>query len=367
MALEKKSKNIFSNWKFIGLGKERDYFLENLSGLLASGMPIMDAILAVRGEIKSKKLVKIIDQVGEDIQNGLPLSEALVNSEMFSEHVGSLISIGERSGKLVENLKIIAVEQGKERDLKSKLRSATMYPLFVLGLTLIVGTGIAWFILPKLAIVFSQLKLNLPLITKILIKVGLFLNVYGLYAIPAFFILLFILFYFIFTFSKTRFIGESLLFILPGIKSLLKETELARFGYLLGTLLSAGLSPTKALHSLSEATSLSRYKKFYLYLEDSIADGNSFKKSFAQYKKIHGLLPVPIQQLIIAGEQSGSLSMTLVKIGKDYEAKTDTTAKDLTIILEPILLVIVWLGVLAVAFAVILPIYSLVGGLNTNP
>ena len=155
--------------------------------------------------------------------------------------------------------------------------------------------------------------------------------------------------------------------MLPGVKLLLKETELARFGYLLGTLLSAGLSPTEALHSLSEATSLSRYKKFYLYLQESITDGNSFKKSFVQYKNINKLFPVPMQQLIIAGEQSGTLSETLIKIGQNYEAKTDTTAKDLTIILEPILLVIVWLGVLAVAFAVILPIYSLIGGLNPNP
>ena len=76
---------------------------------------------------------------------------------------------------------------------------------------------------------------------------------------------------------------------------------------------------------------------------------------------------MPIQQLAIAGEQSGTLSETLLKIGITYENKTDTTAKDLTIILEPILLIIVWLGVLAVAFAVILPIYSLIGGLNANP
>lgn len=70
----------------------------------------------------------------------------------------------------------------------------------------------------------------------------------------------------------------------PGIKTLLKETELARFGYLLGTLLSAGLPPNEALHSLSEATSLNRYKKLYLFLQEKISEGNSFKKSFSLYK-----------------------------------------------------------------------------------
>lgn len=360
-------KTLFTKSQLIGLGKEKNYFLENISTLLASGMPIIEAIIAVRTEIKSKRLQKIIDTVSQDIQAGLTLSEALKNTEMFSNHVSSLIRIGEKSGKLIENLKILSVEQEKERNLTSKLRSAIMYPFFVLSLTVVVGTGIAWFILPKLAIVFSQLKLNLPQITKILINLGLFLSNYGAFVIPLFFLVLIVFFYFLFYFSKTKFIGEVFLFITPGIKLLLKQTELARFGYLLGTLLDAGLSPVEALRSLSEATSFVRYRKFYLYLQESIAEGNSFKKSFSQYKKIHKIFPMPIQQLIISGEQSGTLSLVLIKIGQNYEAKTDTTAKDLTIIIEPILLVIVWLGVLTVAFAVILPIYSLVGGLNANP
>ncbi len=362
-----KQKNFLDRLKNFGLGKERDYFLENLSALLASGMPIMDAIFAVRTEIKSKRLQEIIDAMSDDIQDGLSLSQALENTSMFSPHISSLVRIGEKSGKLVENLKIITIEQEKERSLKSKLRSATMYPVFVLSLTLIVGIGIAWFILPKLAVVFSQLKIKLPILTKILINIGLFLSAHGVYAVPLFAIVIFVFFYFLFSYSKTKVLGEAILFMIPGIKSLLKETELARFGYLLGTLLSAGLSATEALHSLSEATSLSRYRKFYLYLQESVGEGNSFKKSFAQYKNIRKLFPGPIRQLIIAGEQSGTFPDTLLKIGQNYEAKTDTTAKDLTIILEPILLVIVWLGVLAVAFAVILPIYSLIGGLNAKP
>jgi type II secretory pathway component PulF len=92
--------------------------------------------------------------------------------------------------------------------------------------------------------------------------------------------------------------------------------------------------------------------------------GNSFEKSFQAYAGIDNLIPQPIQQLIISGEQSGNLNKTLIKVGKMLEAKSDTTTKNLTIIMEPILLVIVWAGVVSVAFAVILPIYSLVGGLN---
>jgi type II secretory pathway component PulF len=142
------------------------------------------------------------------------------------------------------------------------------------------------------------------------------------------------------------------------------EVEVARFGYLLGTLLEAGLPVTKAIDSLTGASEVIRYKKFHQHLHDAIDMGNSFEKSFALYKDIDKLVPQPIQQLIISGEQSGNLNKTLIKVGQVLEAKSDTTTKNLTIIMEPILLVIVWAGVVSVAFAVILPIYSLVGGLN---
>jgi type II secretory pathway component PulF len=167
--------------------------------------------------------------------------------------------------------------------------------------------------------------------------------------------------YIVFIYKKTKFIGEYIIFAIPGVKMLLMEVEVARFGYLLGTLLEAGLPVTKAIDSLASATEVIRYKKFYLALRESIDMGNSFEKSFALYKNIDKIIPPPIQQLIVSGEQSGNLNKTLIKVGQVLEAKSDQTTKNLTIIMEPILLVIVWAGVVTVAFAVVLPIYSLVG------
>lgn len=349
-----------------GISKELDFFLENLAALLSAGIPILDAFKSIQEETHSRKLKKIIERMSTSINNGDSLSNTLQDSGLFSPDVSALIKMGEKSGKLVENLKIIATEEQKRRALTSKIRSATMYPVFVMSLTLVIGVGIAWFILPKLAIVFSQLKISLPAVTKALIGFGHFLNNYGIYAVPTFFITLVFIIYLLFFFSKTKVVGEYLLFLLPGSKTLLKQAEITRLGYLLGTLLSAGLSPIESLHSLSEATSLARYRSLYLYLADSLEEGNSFKKSFSLYKNTDKLIPASIQQLIVAGEQSGSLSDTLLKISKTYEEKTETTAKDLAVMLEPILLIIVWLGVVAVAMAVILPIYSLVGQLNTG-
>jgi type II secretory pathway component PulF len=347
-----------------GLGKHRDQFIENLSMLVLSGMAIPGALASIIKQTKSEGMKKILERMLLEIESGSPVWKALDRTTMFKGYTISLIRLGEESGNFAENLKVVALEEEKDREFKSKVKSALMYPIFVLTLTGVVGIGISWFILPKLAKIFFDLKLTLPLITRALINFGLFLNKYGLIAVPLGLMVIGGISYMLFYHPKTKFMGEAIIFSIPGIKTLLMEVEVARFGYLLGTLLEAGLPVTKAIDSLAGASEVLRYKKFYLHLRETVELGNSFQKSFALYKGIDELIPQPIQQLIISGEESGNLNKTLIKVGKVLEAKSDTTTKNLTIIMEPILLVIVWAGVVSVAFAVILPIYSLVGGLN---
>lgn len=347
-----------------GLSKDRDHFIENLSMLVLSGMAITSALASITRETKSPRMKQILEQMLFEIESGSPVWKSFDKTKMFKGYTISLIRIGEESGKFAENLKVVALEEEKDREFNSKVKSALMYPIFVLGLTGFVGIGISWFILPKLAKIFTDLKLTLPFITKVLIGFGVFLSKYGLFVVPLGLAVIGGIFYILFYNEKTRFMGEAITFSIPGIKTLMMEVEVARFGYLLGTLLDAGLPVTKAIDSLANATEVLRYRAFYNHLHDSIEEGNSFQKSFLAYKTIDKLIPQAIQQLVISGEQSGNLNKTLVKVGQVLEAKSDTTTKNLTIIMEPILLVIVWAGVVCVAFAVILPIYSLVGGMN---
>lgn len=350
----------------VGLGKELDYLIENMSMLVSAGMPIAGALESIAEEVASRRMKRVITAMRTDIEGGSALWMALEKSGLFREHVISLVRIGEESGRLVENLKVVSIEEEKDRVFRSKLRSAMTYPIFVLAVTAIVGIGIAWFILPKLAIVFSQLKINLPWITKALISVGVFLNTSGWTVIPVVCALAVVLVYFVFFFPKTKSVGQYLLLCIPGVKQLVKEVETARFGYLLGTLLSSGIPVTKSLDSLANATDSIPYRKLFLFLRDSIEEGNSFQKSFSLLRRGDRRISRPLQQLIVAAERSGNLPETFLKIGSTYESKADTTTKNLAVILEPILLVAVWLGVVGVALAVILPIYSLVGGLNQN-
>ncbi len=256
------------------------------------------------------------------------------------------------------------MQEQKEREFRGKITSALLYPGFVFTLTVVVGVSISWFILPRLASVFASLHATLPLITRLLIALGSFLGNYGMYVVPSFILLSTLLLFFVFIFKKTNFLGQAILFHIPAIAGLLKEVELARLGSLLGGLLQAGLPVLDSLESLASSTTLYRYQKFYRYLYEKVETGNSFQKSFDQYNHINTLIPIPIQQLVITAEQSGNLATTLLKIGAMYEAKTENSAKNISVLLEPILLVIVWLGVVAVAIAVILPLYSLIGNLN---
>lgn len=347
-----------------GIGAEKEYFIEQLSMLLGAGMAVSLALSAIRKEIKSGRLKKIIASIETDIDSGSTISTSLEKAGIFSQSTISLIKIGEESGRLSENLKVVALQEQKEKEFRSKITSAMMYPGFVFTLTIVVGLSTAWFILPRLATVFASLHVKLPLITIWLIAFGSFLGKYGIYVIPAFIITSLLLIFFVFVFRKTNFLGQAILFHTPAISGLLKEVELARFGSLLGNLLQAGLPVLESLESLADSTTLYRYKKLYLYLYEKVKEGNSFQKSFEQYKHINSFIPFPIAQLIITSEQSGNLANTLIKIGEMYEAKTQNTAKNISVLLEPVLLVIVWLGVVAVALAVILPLYSLIGSLN---
>ena len=350
--------------KNFGLGKEKEYFIEQLSMLLGAGMPVAVALSAIAKEIKSSRLKKIIAAIAADIDSGSPISASLDKQGIFSQSAVSLIRIGEQSGRLAENLKVVALQEQKEREFRSKISSSMMYPAFVFTLTVAVGLSIAWFILPRLAGVFASLHAKLPPITVLLIRIGSFLGQYGIYVIPLFILVSGFFIFFVFIYKKTNFLGQAILFHIPGIAGLLREVELARFGSLLGNLFKAGLPVLDSLQSLAESSTLYRYKNLYLHLFERIKEGNSFQKSFQAYKNTHELIPVSIQQLVATGEQSGNLAETLIKIGEIYQAKTETTAKNVSVLLEPVLLVIVWLGVVAVAIAVILPLYSLIGTLN---
>jgi type II secretory pathway component PulF len=351
--------------KFHLASKEREYLTTNLSLLLRSAVPIGDALQSLSETGASSQFKKAIAQIQRDIDNGFSLHKALSRSGVVSSQTLALIQLGEQSGNLVENLAVAAKQEEKQHIFQAKVRSALLYPVFVLGLTTIVGIAVAWFLLPRLSETFAQLDVELPFISKVFINLGIFLKANGIWAVPAFLGALTLLGTLLFVLPQTKNLGRRLVFHIPGIKRLLYEIEVARFGYLLGTLLRAGLPVTQALQLLHEASNAPQYRMFYAWLKQNFEDGYSFRTSFSHNRRLSNkLIPPSVQQMVIAAERSGALPETLVSIGDIYEEKADITTKNLETILEPLLLVLVAFGVLLVAIAVIMPIYGLLGGLD---
>lgn len=344
--------------------KDRENFSENLALLLKSAIPIGDALDSIASSNKSRLFKKAIDGMQADIEAGYSLAESLKRSRIVGEQTYSLVLLGEASGNLVENLLIASQQEARRAAFISKLRSAFIYPIIVITLTIVIGLGVAWFLLPRLSDTFTQLHVDLPLISKVLINFGLFLQQHGVVAVPIFLAVLFLIIYVLFIAPATKDIGKKILMTLPGVGKLIREIEIAQFGYLIGTLMDAGLNITEAFRMLASTSTTSSYKKLYEYLADSIDNGHTIKSSLDAYKPSKKLLPPSVRQIIMAGERSGSLPDVLLTIGHSYEQKSDTTTQNLETIIEPILLVVIAGGVMLVAVAVILPIYSLIGGLN---
>jgi type II secretory pathway component PulF len=350
-----------TDWPYIsiGFGDERDYFIENLSLLISSGMGILSALEAVKKGVKSRRMKKITIAIEEMVTAGMPLWKAFKMTDFLPDRIISLVRSGEESGRLPEHLNLVTIQQHKEKIFKSRLKSALLYPGIVLLMAIIIGLGSSWVVLPTLVSIFNQSTGVLPISTRILIWLGVFLKSYGIIFIPGIIILICILIYLFYFNKKTRFIGDYTLFIIPGIKKLVQGVEMARFGYIGGALLQAGFQVSETLMSIKEGTDYRAYSRFYDYLAKSIEKGESFNGALSKFPNSDRYIPSPIQQLIMSAEKSGRLPETLIKIGIIFEEKTEAMSQDLATILEPIILIIVGLIVGFVVSGILGPIYGI--------
>ena len=358
------NKDKISGKRKFGFGKEADALLENLAMLVYSGASLNSALSSLVDDIKSRKLKKAVSKIISQTSEGLAFWKSIDKSGIYSVSTVILIKSGEESGKLSENLDLAAKQIQKNRVFKSHIESAMIYPSIVLGLAVIIGLTIAWFILPRLTSIFSGMRVDLPLPTRVLIFLGEFIEENKRAILISTLIVIISLFVLITWVKIFRSFLVSLIKKVPGIKKLVREIEITRMGYISGTLLDAGVPVDVVFISLQESSNDKAFKKFYSYLENGITQGESFKKLLFAKNRKNKILPSTVKSLIATGEKSGSLSKSFLQISKVYEEKVDSTSKNLAIMLEPILLIAVWLIVVALALAIILPIYSLISNIN---
>lgn len=338
---------------------EKDFFLENFSLLLRAAMPVTEALDSLKQEIRSGEMRKTISVIEEEIASGSNISSALDKSALLSKRYIALLRIGEETGRFSDQLALIIASKKKEKLFQGKILNALIYPAFVLGVTFIVSIAVMWYVFPKLIPIFQSAGGTLPITTQAIIAIGNFFTSYGLVAVPAFLILVGIAFFFLFIFHKTRFTGEVLLLHTPVAKTIIQDIELARFGYGMGTLLRAGVPLPQALESMRDSTTFILYTRFYAGVLARIDEGNSLYKSISGYPGYTAYMPSYIARLLLAGELSGSLSDTLIRVSEEYDQKVEGLTQNLSALLEPVIIVTVGLIVAVIALGVISPIYGL--------
>jgi type IV pilus assembly protein PilC len=243
----------------------------------------------------------------------------------------------------------------KEIALNRKLKSAMTYPIIVLVVFIAVLTMILVVVMPKIATVFSQLKVKLPLPTKILISSSFILLHYTWYVIGGL-IALVLLTILLYKKQKRRLLP--LLYSLPVVSQLVRDIDLLRFTKNLHLMLTAGIPITNALELTKDVVIKKEIKKALATARENVLKGKPLSYTFKQERKI---FPGTMIELTQAGEKTGTLDVSLQSIGEYLEYKVSDSLELLTAMMEPILLVLVAIVVGAMMVSIIGPIYSIIG------
>lgn len=355
--------NISHKIAFFGLGKLKDEFIDNLGVMMDAGLPLLDALHTLEMETKVKPYKKILTKVVVAVETGSPLWRAMESTYFFEGQQIAMIKVGEQAGNLVENLRYLAEQSAKQRELKAKVKTAMIYPIIVGVMLTLIIFGLGMFVLPNLIQVIYSLGVPLPLITRIIVSFTNLFSEHGTVLLPSviggFFLLLTLHKY-----TSFNVVTQFIVMKIPGIGTLVRESVLSQFGVTVGGLLQAGVPITDALESLANVTTIAKYKKFYYVLLQRIRLGDSFATAFANIKNTDKCFPTSMQQLIKTGEKSGSLTHIMMKISDIHEKKASDVAEKLPVILEPMLLMFIGTLVGGIALGVLAPIYSIVGNVG---
>lgn len=348
-----------NNW-FINSQKvsatSKIFLLQNLSVMIKAGLPLADAISTLAEQTKTGKMKNILLQAQEKIREGKTFSEALAPyAKDFGEVFVNMVAAGEASGSLEQVLNNLYHQAAKDHKLATKVRNAMTYPAIISVAMLGIGTFVIFFVLPNITKMFTDMKVELPLPTKILIGVASFATNNGLIVFPLVFLLIF--FFVRWTKSKSgRIIWHNFLLKTPIIGPVIKKINIARLSATLCSLLQTDIAIPEALRITSTILGNHKYKMAMLEASEKVKKGRKLAEIFHEYPDI--LTPIIIQ-MVTVGEETGALDEVLKNMADFYQDEVEQTMENLPIIIEPILMLVMGLGVAGIAIAVILPIYSM--------
>lgn len=335
--------------------KEKLFFTRNLSVMIASGLTIARALSNLSVQTSNKHFKAVLDNVYGDVQKGLALSDSLAKyPAIFNDLFVNMIRVGEIGGTLDESLDIITIQMEKDHELRSKVRGAMIYPAVIVFAMVIVGVIMLTYILPQILGVFGDMDVELPATTLFIIGVSDLLQNHG--------ILIGIAFVgggiFFKAFSSTN-IGKKmasfLLLKAPILKNIVIKVNCARFARIYSSLLHSGVSVVDSLNIVSNTLSNTFFKEALMEGRNKIQRGIELSSVIGEYPMI---FPIIVAQMIRVGEETGKTEEMMVKLAEFYEEEVNQITKNLSSIIEPVLMLVIGSAVGFFAVAMLTPMYS---------
>jgi type IV pilus assembly protein PilC len=341
--------------------KEKIVFIENLHLMIKAGIPVPRGLRIITKQSRNRKFKAVLDQMANSVEAGKSLNEALADyPKIFSHIFVSMVKVGEMGGDLEQSLEYLSTQLEREHDLKTKTKGAMMYPAVIVSAMIIIGILLAIFVLPKLTATFKEFNTQLPLTTRIVVGFTDFTSAHPVIILVVLVAVVAAAVAGLKTTAGKRGFNWFLLHM-PVINPIVKKINLARFSRILSSMMKSGISVVEGLQVTAEAMDNVYYKEVLMETASNVKLGKPLTQALAAHDK---LFPVIVTQMLEVGEETGNIESILQQLAESFEAEIDNTMKNLSSIIEPLLLLIIGGVVGFLALALISPIYSI--GQNIN-
>jgi type IV pilus assembly protein PilC len=339
--------------------KEIVNFSRQMSALLEAGVPVLKSFQLIESDTSKPFFKSILGNIVEDIKSGKSISESLSkHKKAFDDFYVSIVRSGEESAKMSSAFSYLADYLDRSYALTVKVRNAMIYPAFVVATFIIVMILVFTMVIPKLATILTESNVELPLLTQIVLGISNFLVEYGLV------FLVVLLGGGIFTYFKARgtnAFGEytdTFKIKIPLVRDIFKMLYITRIADNIETLLTSGVSLTKAISITSEVVGNKFYKDILLEALSDVRSGVTFSDSIAKHPD---MMPSTMVQMVRIGEETGEMGKLLGNIARFYQREINSTIDTLVGLIEPAMIVMLGLGVGLLLVSVLMPIYNLAG------
>lgn len=335
--------------------REKIIFTRNLSGMLQAGLSLSRSLAILEKQSTNATYKNILKSLSESISKGSSLSDGMKKfPNVFSTLFVAMIGSGEESGSLPKSLGEVGASLQKSYDLNKKIKGALMYPGIIFSAMILIGVLMLMFVVPTLTKTFKDTGAQLPTSTRFVIWLSDTVS-HNIILVILFFAGITALFYFLGKFEKTKIMLDYIVLRLPVIKNLIKETNSARTARTLSSLLSSGVNMSRALEITKDVLQNYQYKKT---IEKAIFDLEKGLPLSSVFKEKTDLYPIMMGEMMEVGEETGNMAAMLVDIATFYEGEVDAKTKDLSTIIEPILMVFIGAAVGFFAVSMLTPMYS---------